>query len=123
MELIERDEEREDRIYMEAVVDAYSPEERAMGWYYYLEDKITFPFTARCVEEKRISPLKVGEKVKVIGMVPQEDCMNQMFVAIEWRDRTFGVPLATLEPLDVDAATQEVIGDWHYWVKRGYRIY
>jgi Calcium binding len=28
---------RDDRIEMEVVVDAYSPEERAMGWYCYLQ--------------------------------------------------------------------------------------
>jgi Calcium binding len=31
-----RDEERERRISMEIVVDAYGPEEQAMGWYYSL---------------------------------------------------------------------------------------
>jgi hypothetical protein len=31
-----RDAEREERITMEVVVDAYGPEERALGWYYYL---------------------------------------------------------------------------------------
>jgi len=35
---------REERILMEVVVDAYGTEERAMGWYYYLADKILFPF-------------------------------------------------------------------------------
>jgi Calcium binding len=38
---------REERIENEIVVDAYGPEERAMGWYYYLEDKIHFPFQAK----------------------------------------------------------------------------
>jgi len=32
-----RDEEREQRITMEIVVDAYTPEEQAMGWYYSLQ--------------------------------------------------------------------------------------
>ena len=27
----------------EVVVDAYNSEERAMSWYYYLEDKLVFP--------------------------------------------------------------------------------
>jgi endonuclease I len=36
MTKIERDENREERIDMEVVVDAYDEEERAMGWYYYL---------------------------------------------------------------------------------------
>lgn len=40
------DKIREHRIEMEIVVDAYGSEERAMGWYYYLEDKLEFPFKA-----------------------------------------------------------------------------
>ena len=37
------DEEREERIQMEIIVDAYGPEEQAMGWYYYLADNMSFP--------------------------------------------------------------------------------
>ena len=37
--MIGRDEEREERIYNEAIVDAYGPEEQALGWYYYLEEQ------------------------------------------------------------------------------------
>jgi hypothetical protein len=122
MKEIERDEEREHRIEMEAIVDAYGPEEQALGWYYSLDDKITFPFTARCIEEKRISPLKIGEKVTVKGMASEDDCIHEMCVEIEWQDRSFGVPLAQLEPLNVDGLTQEAIADWHYWVKRGYQL-
>ena len=43
----ERDEYREDRITMRAVVDAYGSEERALGWYYYLENELRIPFRAR----------------------------------------------------------------------------
>jgi len=43
-----KDEVREQRIVMEAVVDAYGSSERAMGWYYYLDSKMKFPFKARC---------------------------------------------------------------------------
>lgn len=46
MSTIQEDKEREDRIIMEIVVDAYDETERAMGWYYYLEDKLRFPFSA-----------------------------------------------------------------------------
>jgi Calcium binding len=37
---VELDEAREERITMEAVVDAYGEDEQAMGWYYYLQDII-----------------------------------------------------------------------------------
>ena len=38
--------EREHRIEMEVVVDAYTEEECAMSWYYYLEEQLSFPFEA-----------------------------------------------------------------------------
>jgi hypothetical protein len=50
----------ERRIEMEIIVDAYESEEQAMGWYYYLEDRLIFPFKARCFMKRVTSPLKVG---------------------------------------------------------------
>jgi hypothetical protein len=37
-----KDPVREERIIMEVVVDAYGPEERMMGRYYYLADTLQF---------------------------------------------------------------------------------
>jgi hypothetical protein len=88
------DEEREQRITMEIVVDAYTPEEQAMGWYYSLEDQLRFPFPGRCIAERSISPLRVGDEVDVVGMAPEEECQHEMFVLIRWERRTLGVPLA-----------------------------
>jgi hypothetical protein len=118
----EKEEERENRIHMEIVVDAYGPEEQALGWYYSLENGISFPFRAQCMTQRATSPLEEGEEVTVVGMPPEEECRSEMFVLIEWEERTFGVPLAQLEPLDVDEATAQIIEDWHYWVERGYRL-
>jgi hypothetical protein len=41
MNRVEVDEVREQRIAFEAIVDAYGPEEQAMGWYYYLDPKLS----------------------------------------------------------------------------------
>lgn len=122
MKQIDRDEERERRIEDEAIVDAYGPEEQASGWHCYLEDKISFPFSARCVTTRRISPLTKGEQVSVTGMAREDDCRHEMFVQIRWRDRSLGVPLAQLEPAEADAETLEAVADWHYWVRRGYQL-
>ncbi len=122
MSSIEKDEEREYRISMEAIVDAYGPEEQALGWYYYLEDKILFPFAAKCIAEKNISPLHIDEKVKVLGMADEDDCWVEMYVLIEWAGRSLGVPLAQLIGTNVDRLTEEAIADWHYWVGRGYML-
>jgi hypothetical protein len=45
MDKVEKDEEREHRITMEAIVDCYGPEERLSGWYCYLDDRLAFPFS------------------------------------------------------------------------------
>jgi hypothetical protein len=107
-----RDQEREQRITMEIVVDAYTPEEQAMGWYYSLEDRLHFPFVARCTAERSISPLRVGEEVEVVGMAPEEECEHEMFVLIRWERRALAVPLAQLEGVAVDEPARQVIEDW-----------
>ena len=119
-----RDAQREQRIEMEVVVDAHDADERAMGWYYYLEGKLQFPFTTLCIAHRSISPLRVDDEVEVIGMIGEDDCMHEMFVSIRW-DRKGGlaVPLSQLKPIgDTDEQTRQAVGDWHYWVAMGYEF-
>jgi hypothetical protein len=118
----DKDEAREKRIMWDIVVDAYDEEERAMGWHTYLEDKLQFPFRAKCTAKQSGSPLRAGEEVEVVGMPEGADYMRGMFVLIRWHERELGVPLAQLEAIDADAQTQEAIEDWHYWVARGYEF-
>ena len=93
-----RDETREERISMEIVVDAHDKEEQAMGWYYYLEDKLDFPFLTRCIKERAFSPLRVGDEVEVVGMAPADECAREMFVETPWEHkRTLAVPLSQLK--------------------------
>lgn len=122
MARIDRDEEREERIKMEIVVDAYDRHERAIGWYTYLEDTIRFPFEARCTEEREVSPLEEDEEVHVKGMSSVEASQSEMFVTVDWMGRELGVPLAQVEPIQVDGETEEAVADWHYWDGRGYEF-
>ena len=117
-----RDEEREERINMEIIVDAYGPEEQAAGWYNYLDDTLQIPFSARCIAPRVISPLEPGDEVEVEGMAPAEECEHEMFVLIPWRPHQLAIPLMQLEGIDVDEETQQAIEDWHYWVNRGYKL-
>src|ERR1035438_7700048 len=80
MPKLKRDQVREDRIHNEAIVDAYGPEEQALGWYYYLENNIKFPFTGRCIAPKVVSPLRKGETVEVRGLAPEDSCAHDMLV-------------------------------------------
>ena len=118
-----RDETREQRISMEIVVDAYNEEERAMGWYCYLEDKLNFPFLTRCINERAISPLRVGDEVEVVGMASEDECGREMFVETPWENkRTLAVPLSQLKVVDGDDESRQAVEDWHYWVEMGYEF-
>ena len=122
MPRIEKDEVREERIDFEAIVDANGPEEQAMGWYYYLDDKIHPPFKAKCISKRKISPLEIGEEFQVLGMAPEDECEREMFVMVSWQGREVGVPLAQVAVVEADEATEEAVEDWHYWVNRGYQF-
>ena len=91
-----------------------------MGWYYYLEGKLSFPFTARCIAIRSVSPLKKGEKVEVVAMAREEDCEAEMFVLVPFAGRRVGVQLAQLTVVKADRNTREAVEDWHYWLARGY---
>jgi len=112
----------EKRIMYEIVVDSYNEEERAMSWYCYLEDNMKFPFKAKCVAKRIISPLITGEIVEVTGMAPEDECEKEMFVEIRWKEDALAVPLSQLEVIKVDKNTKQAMGDWHYWVNMGYEF-
>jgi hypothetical protein len=116
-----RDDDFDQRLEMEIIVDA-KPEEQAIGWYYYLEEHLRFPFTARCTAERATSPLRIGEIVEVRGMPADEVCEHEMFVSIAWQQRMLAVPLSQLAGVKADEDTEQAIRDWHTWVERGYAL-
>jgi hypothetical protein len=109
---------REQRIEQEIVVDAYGAEERAMGWYAYLEDQVRFPFAGKCIAPRALSPLRKGQEVEVVDLAPAEECEHEMFVMITWEDRKLAVPLAQLQAIRADRPTRQAVVDWHYWVQQ-----
>jgi hypothetical protein len=117
-----REEAREQRIADEIIVDAYGPEEQAMGWYYYLQDRLVFPFIAICRIRRQTSPLQIGDEVDVIAMADENECEREMFVAIRWGHRasdSLAVPLTQLDVVHTeDETTAEAVADWHYWAER-----
>jgi len=117
-----REPDREARIENEIVVDAHDVSERAMGWYYYLEEQLQFPFTARCIKARPISPLRVGDEVDVTGMAPEVECEREVFVMIRWERHGLAVPLSQLRGVATDDPTRQGIEDWHYWVNQGYEF-
>lgn len=113
---------REDRIHNEPIADAKGPEEQVMGWHCYLNDKMRFPFQAKCFAPKIVSPLRTGEAVEAFQMAPEDACSVEMLVMVRWQDRTMAVPLSQLIGVGVDESTADAMADWHYWVGQGYRF-
>jgi hypothetical protein len=120
MSSVEYDEIREERIEMEIIVDAYNEEEQAISWYYYLEDKLDFPFRAKWLNKRGQFQ---DRKVVVLEMSPEDECQNEMFVEVLYQEGefedVFSARLFDIEPVDADSETQEGIADWHYWINRG----
>ena len=78
---------------------------------YYLEDKVRFPFTARCIGSKVTSPLRKGETAEARDLAPEDSCAHDMLVFIRWHGRNVAVPLSQLAAIDADESTVEAIGD------------
>jgi hypothetical protein len=116
-----QDKQREQRIAQEIVEDAHDADEQAMGWNYYLEEHLRFPFRAKCAAQRAISPLRKGQEVAVVGLAPAEECHHEMFLSVTWEERTLAVPLTQLEPIQADRMTRQAVEDWHYWVEQGYQ--
>ena len=114
-----RNDDRENRISEEIIVDAYGPEEQAMSWYYYLEDKIQFPFQAQCIASVPTSPLRKSDSVEIRKMAPEDNCSTDMLVMTRWNNRNIAVPLSQLKAIGVDESTTQAIEDLHYWVAQG----
>jgi hypothetical protein len=123
MQPIPKDPDLEERISIEITVDAYGPEEQAISWYYYLEETLSFPFSAICILEKQTSPLRKGDKVKILGIASEEVCEHDMLVEIRWKGPSIVIPLSQVKPVEtVDEKTKEAVLYWHYWVARGYEL-
>lgn len=122
MSEVKQDHVRDERIYMEVVVDCYDDQERAMGWYYYLQDKINFPFKAKWVSRQKPK----GRDVTVLEMSPEDDCSHDMFVEVLYQESeledVFCARLSDIQARNIDSTTKEAIEDWNYWVKRGYEF-
>ena len=116
------DQSREDRIDLEVIADCNGPDERAMGWYYYLEEQVRFPFAARCTVRRATSPLRPDDRVHITGLAPADECEHAIFVTISWERDSLAVPLSRLEPEEVDEGTAHAVGDWLYWTGRGYKF-
>jgi hypothetical protein len=126
MPSVERNENREHRIETEIIVDAEDKEDRAMGWYYYLDDTLNVPFMANWTKKSRKTSTVEEKKVEVLGMAPDDECLKDMYVEVVYPngndEDVFTAKLSEIVAIDTDDETLEAIADWHYWIARGYKF-
>ena len=127
MSSVEEDKIREERIETEIIADAEDKEERAMGWYYYLDDTLNVPFKAKWKKKPRGKSATVEEKtVEVLGMASEDECERDMLLEVVYvggkDEDVFTAKLSEIEAIDADSETTEAIADWHYWLDRGYKF-
>lgn len=126
MENMEFDEVRENRIKNEITVDAVDKEDRAMGWYYYLDECLNFPFNAKWTKKGRKGTTPKEKVVEVVGMAMEDECMRDMVVEVVEingsEEDVFTAKLKDLQVLETDEETMEALSDWYYWLGRGYKF-
>jgi hypothetical protein len=127
MPSVEPNETREHRIKTEIIIDAEDKEDRALGWYDYLDDSLNFPFLAKWTKKSRksSSPPQI-KQVEVLGMAPDDECLKDMLVEVVYPDGkdedVFTAKLSEIEIIDADSETLEALADWQYWLARGYKF-
>jgi hypothetical protein len=110
---------REQRIFDDVLVHAYCPEEWPVAWCRYLQEKLSFPFKARCVAARTTSPLREGEAVEVLGLAPEDDCFSEVVVLIRFAGCDLGVPLSQLAGVEAADEVREAVEDWRFWMADG----
>ena len=88
-----------------------------MGWYYYMEDKLNFPFFATTEIEKRNGEKEI-KKVEVLKLTCKEEFGDDMTVGVAFDEYLHSVPLLSLKNIEADEESLEAVGDWRYWKKQ-----
>jgi len=112
----------QDIIEDEIIVDCYDEYEVTMGWFYYFQDNMSFPFKAKISAETGIDNLKIGDTVNVVELMNSSDEMISIYdfkatVGIEYGEHIYDVSLEQIKGIDCNQKTDEVIEVWHYWSK------
>lgn len=104
MTIIDIDDKREERITGDILVDIYEDYEVPLGWYYYLERTLNFPFPALWQTASQKGKGK-GAQVEVVGMAEEEECSSEMVCEVAFEGDVFSVPLINLFAPEADEKT------------------
>ena len=107
---------------MEIVVDAYDEDERAMGWYNYLEDKLDVPFRPGASRSGRSRRWRWATRSRWSACRRRTSASGRCSSRSAGARAKLAVPLSQLEVIEADDETRQAVEDWHYWVAMGYEF-
>ncbi len=103
----------------EIIVDCYDETEVSMGWYYFMEETLKFPFKATVSLQKRDGSTE-SKEVKITGLASDEaGFTNKDFnLEIENGEYRYTVAYSQLSHLKASAETRDALRIWNYWLSK-----
>lgn len=119
------EEKMNEIIMLEIVVDAKDDDDVAMGWFYYMQDELEFPFEAEMEAKNRRGEKSVIE-IDVLGLSSDNENNNSPEVILEvsekGSERVMNVGISKLQNAKGDESTQNAVAVWKYWQAGKYRV-
>ena len=109
-------EEMQYIIDYEILVDCYDATEMSMGWYYYWQENLKFPFKVMALFINRDGSTEKNE-VKITGLDSDEEKFLDMDFDLEEENSGYLYPIASskLSNIKAPCQTMEVLKIWDFW--------
>ena len=113
------DEEMQYKIDYEIIVDAYDDYEQSMGWFYFFEEALEFPFKATAQLKKRDGTTE-SKLVKIVGLSSKEEDFMSSDFSMEMEQGQYVRPVAysALSNIRASDETLEAFQVWDFHWRR-----
>lgn len=109
--------EMQHKISYQIIVDCYEDHEVNMGWFYFFQDEVNYPFEAEITVKNRLGEKRLV-KVAVLGVSDEADFDIQDItfeVNLQEEDIIIDVDIAKLKNIKGDKSAKEAFEIWEYW--------
>lgn len=112
-------EEMQNKIDYEIIVDCYDEYEISMGWYYYMEESLKFPFKAMVKLKMAHGKMKLTEII-VTGLASDEEGFmgNDFDLEMLAAEHLSNVSYSQLSKIKETDETLEALAVWDYWKRK-----
>jgi hypothetical protein len=110
------DEERENRIKDQVIVDCHHESEEMTGWYYYMQDALSFPMKG-LANIPTTSGKTAQKKVKIVKIDPDSESGRPLRIGVM---ENGGRVISYISPeylirIEESPENMDIINDWLYW--------